>query len=341
MSEPGFDLARLQEIAATPPVFVLGCPRSGTTLFQIMLDTHKDLTVGHECEFITDIAFDPDAEEWSVEESVERALSHPVFERLGVDEKTCRMIVDELKPKDYAEVVRYWFAARALQSGKSRWGNKAPYMIYHLERAARLFPDAVFVHIIRDGRQSAVSWAGVLFDRPDSSQVLACAGMWRRMARLGRKAGAALGPERYTEIHLEDIIASTQPSLERICAFIGIEFDPGMLSYHETAENRVPEDRRVVHPAVSKPPTSGLRSWTDNLSRADVIAVEAMLRSTLLEFGYEPGPRPDSRAVELIQLARGHAVGAATGAWTYRNSLKREVIRRSRELVANVKERAA
>lgn len=328
MDRPELDLATLKEIAARPPVFIIGCPRSGTTLLQVMLDTHRDLAVTHECDFIIDVAFDPRSHEWSLADQVERALAHPMFGRLGVEAETCRRIVDELRPSDYGAVVRYWFAAKALKDGKRRWGNKTPHMIFHFERVARLFPDAQFIHIIRDGRDSTASWATVHFTQANRGQLLSSALLWRQMVRAGRETGRTLGADRYTEVRLEDLIASTESSLRRLCSFLGLDFDEAMLSYHETATERVPEGQRRVHPDINKPPTSGLRDWKKGLAPADVVAIEGLLRPTLVAFGYEPGPRPDRRAYEAAQIARGLVVGGAAEVWAYRNGLKRELGRR-------------
>ncbi|MGO9559138.1 MAG: sulfotransferase family protein [Acidimicrobiales bacterium] len=335
MPTTSLDREALRAIAARPPVFVVGCPRSGTTLLQVMLDTHRELTVGHECDFVTDVSFDPRATRWSLSDSLEQTYASVLFDRLGVDEASCREIVAEMEPADYPEAIRLLFAARAVKNGKARWGNKTPHMIFHLGRLAQIFPDAQFVHIVRDGRDSAASWSKVGFSDSNRRQILSSALLWRHMVNAGRAQGRKLASSRYLEIHLEDLIASTTEVLELVCRYLSVDFDEGMLQYHETATERVPKSQHRLHPAISRPPETGLRNWTEGVSSGDIVAIEAMLRSTLVEFGYRPGERTSGRVYEAAQLGRGYAIGGAAEIWSYRRGLWRELERRVRAVSSN------
>src|SRR5437773_2288752 len=120
--------------------------------------------------------------------------------------------------------------------GKSRWGDKTPMYMRHLRLLRRLFPEAQYVHLIRDGRDAAVSFlslpAGIAFEtwvHPRSAAQFAC--QWRRDVTAARRLGRGLGTERYLEVRYEDLIADAEPVLRQICAFAGLSYEAGMTDH--------------------------------------------------------------------------------------------------------------
>lgn len=100
------------------------------------------------------------------------------------------------------------------------------------------FSDAKFIYQVRDPRDFLASakarrkqWLGNKFGSQRQAMTV-----WREDQEGGLAALALLGPERVCLLRYEDLVADAQNNLERICKFIGIEFDPAMLSLHEGAE---------------------------------------------------------------------------------------------------------
>jgi Sulfotransferase family len=143
----------------------------------------------------------------------------------------------------------------------------------------------VFVHIIRDGREVAASLAEL--GERDSIEV--AASYWRDAVRRARRAGMTVGPRRYCEVRLEELISQPQTTLKRVCAAVGEAYDPGMLDYPrrgaETLRYIEPRYRRT-HRHLDKPPTSGLRDWRGGLSCSRCREVDAICRPLLEELGY-------------------------------------------------------
>ena len=122
---------------ADSPIFIIGCGRSGTTLLRMMLDSHPRISAGEETKFLTDLQ-PIVGEHWSL-------LSAYGFSR--------EWWLDRIRAF-YGDFQAEYLAKR----GKQRWAEKTPGYTFHLDFIAELFPDAQYVHVIRDGRDVALSW---------------------------------------------------------------------------------------------------------------------------------------------------------------------------------------
>jgi hypothetical protein len=301
-SEPSdvLDLDEVRRVAARPPVFIVGCPRSGTTLLRLVLDSHAEIAVPYETTFIIPIGRDPRVGSWSVAEVAERIIDHHWFFVLELTPEEVRDAVTELRPADVAQLLRMLFAMHAVRHGKELWGDKTPLQVLHMRELAELFPDARFVHAIRDGRGVSASLASMPWG-PGSP--VAGALTWRICVAAGQRAGAWLGPDRYREIRLEDFVADPEATSRTLCDFLRLPFDPSMLRYNERADDRILPQHADWQGGLRREPTSGLRDWKKGLSRHDVASLELLLGATLSRLGYEVPPRLGARA--------------AAGAWAW------------------------
>jgi hypothetical protein len=287
---PAIDLETVRQVAAEPPFFVVGCPRSGTTVVRLMLDAHSRLSIPPESNFIIDVGLDPRLGGWSVGEMLGRVLENPNFEFFDLDPGLTARYVTELEPRCFADVARTVFALYAVSRGKRRWGDKTPSHVFYMRRLGRMFPDARFLHVVRDGRDVTASLASMNWG---PQALLPSAFWWECALAAARSAAGGLGPERYLEFRLEDLIADPQSSVKEICAFLDELFEEQMLTYYEDAGSRIPRSHADFHPNISRPVTRSLRRWTDGLTDQQVKAVETRLRSELERLGYEPPPALD------------------------------------------------
>jgi hypothetical protein len=177
------------------PLFVLGVSRSGTTMLRVILDRSRGLAIPDETFFVPQLAHrhpgtvDPEA-------FLEDARRLPRLAAWGVPAED---LAARLRPgMTTAEALDALFSAYAAKHGKPRWGDKTPMYMRHLGLLDDLFPDAQYVHLIRDGRDAALAFLdmpeGVVtrtWAHPNSPSGFACE--WRtevRRARdLGRRAG--------------------------------------------------------------------------------------------------------------------------------------------------------
>ena len=192
------------------------------------------------------------------------------------------------------------YAAYAARRGKSRTGDKTPSYVMHLDLLGGLFPEARFVHVIRDGRDSTLSYLDASFG---PTTVAEGALYWRRFVARGRQTGRALGPARYLEIRYERLVAEPEAELRAVCSFLDLPFDDAMLRYPERAAELVGK----VHHNLARAPTAGMRDWKREMAPADVAVFEALAGDLLGELGYE-------RAYRRVPAgARLRALGARAG----------------------------
>jgi sulfotransferase family protein len=302
-----------------PYVFIVGCPRSGTTLVRRVVDAHPDVAILHaETHWIPELfrARSGMREEVVTERLVPILLAHPKFAKLGFDADDLRRLASRRRARTYAEFVTALFDAYGAARGTRLVGDKTPGHAREIALLHRLWPQARFVHLIRDGRDvclSALGWERKAADferrfptwRED--RVTTAALWWRWHVESAREQRARLGPELYYELRYEDLVADPESRCRRLCDFLGIRFHDVMLRFHE--------GRRRAKPGLSAkhawlPITPGLRNWKAELPGADIEAFEAVAGASLEECGYEraapqPGSRAQARASRVISLVMG------------------------------------
>jgi hypothetical protein len=296
-----------------PPLIVLGVRRSGTTLLRVMLDRSPALAVPDESYFVPQLArrhgspVDPEA-------LVDDLRRLPTLVEWGLAPEAA---AERLRPgMTTGEAISAVFEAYAAQRGKERWGDKTPLYMQYLPLLERLFPQARFVHLIRDGRDAALSYLAVPegimtagWGHPRNARGFAC--QWATEIRGAQALGRQVGLGRYLEVRYEELVASPETELRRICGFAALAYDDDMLGYvGETDSARKEHQRRL-----NEPPRVGVRDWRSEMAPADVAAFEAVAGDLLDELGYDVSKRGHDRlrlASYRVRTAAWRAVGAAT-----------------------------
>ena len=304
---------------ADPPVFVVGCGRSGTTLLRLMLDAHPDLAIPPESHFLSRFGHNLGRYGTAGHVDAERLASDIVrtktFQAWGVPGAEVMPRVHALAAPTFAGVVDAVYMAYADAHGAARWGDKTPRYVLDIPLFDRLFPGSRFVHIIRDGRDVAMSLRTVRFG---PNEPMSAAAFWERRVRAGRRDGDALGTARYHEVRYEQLVEDPERELRTICSFLELSWNPAMLDYPERVAGALPDDRRSQHRHEDRPPTKGLRDWRTEMPAADVAAFEAVAGDLLDELGYERGaPPPVASLRAKVAMHRARAL-ARRVAWSVR-----------------------
>ena len=285
----------------SPPFFIVGSARSGTTLLRLILNAHPDVAVPPESRFITEL--------WRGQREVEVAkflgalAAHKRFQTWDLPIDAVAGELDDRPVVGYPDAIRAAFDAYANVNGKSRWGDKTPRYVEELDLIADLFPDARFIHLVRDGRNVALSYANVPFG---PKTVGRAAALWRRRVIAGREKGSALGGRRYLEIYYEDVVEDAPGATKDICEFLDLEFDPGVLDYTERARGSVLPRASMYNPHVTEPPRANVRSWQDSMPPSQIEIFEAVAGDALSLLGYErrfPTPGSKARAIGKVSAA--------------------------------------
>ena len=295
---------------------VVGVGRSGTTLLRLMLDAHPQLSVPGETGFLGPV-FDAlrAGEDIDAARFAELVTSFPTWPDLATDASDFTAAVLRLDPFSITAGTREFYRRYAAARGKSRWGDKTPGYGQLVPEVLGVLPEAHFVHIIRDGRDVALSLRQTWFS--PAEEVTSLARHWAGQIRTTRQQ--ARGRDCYTEVRYEDLLSDPEGTLRRICAAIDLDYDPAMLTYHREAagplgemQDRVladgvsvvSQERRLHnHRFASRPPDRERSGrWRGEMSTAEQDAFATEAGDLLTDLGYEPMPR--ARAVRPSEPGR-------------------------------------
>ncbi len=271
------------------PVFIVGCPRSGTSYLYHLL-----LSAGGFARFHTQMnAFDVlepvygDLRKTSNKRRMMREwLCSKAFEVSGLDaqEIEAKVLAECHGASDFLRIVMNEVARK---QGVDRWIDSTPTNLPHLPRIKNDFPDARIVHIIRDGRDVALSLEKRGWSRPlpwDKSRRLLAAGLyWEWIVRKGRSFADALRPN-YVEIRYEDLVRKPAEVLSHLGPFL----------QHDLDYERI---RQVSIGSVKTPLTSfkeelshghfdPVERWKENFSSQQLSRFESLVGVYLQELGY-------------------------------------------------------
>lgn len=270
------------------PFFIVGFPRSGTTLLRLMLNSHSRIAVPFESDFIPRYYRALDA---YGDLGIARNMEHLL--RDICDESFVRkggLIPDPgqvlaRNPRSYRELVCAVFDAFAASHGKIRWGDKDPDNLQEMDVLWNLFPRCKFIHIVRDGRDVALSMRTLDWGSRNLPRV---AQRWANQVALARRIGNVLGADHYLEVHFERLVRNPEQELRRICKFLGEEFEPGMLEYHRDSHRWIPSSSLQYHrTSAARPNPEKVELWRNRMDRADRVIFDQEAGSALDQFGYE------------------------------------------------------
>ena len=298
-----------------PPFFILGCPRSGTTLLQILIDSHPDIAIPPE-SFIFD-RFGPILDTYG-------DLSDPQrLRELAVDALADERIRDwslaatpaellaRVREPGAAGLFDALFMLYAEQHGKKRWGDKTPQHALRIPELLSVFPQARIVHLVRDGRDVAESTARIAIG---PCSILAIARRWNRYMTAVEAAAAGLPRLQFLEVRFEDLVRDPAGLRGRIMAFIG-EDDSRCPPVDEEVPQTGTRERSAAyahHASLRRAITaSKIGVYKTAFTARQVEIFEAAAGDALVRHGYEltiERPRPATPAEQVAAFMQDSTV---------------------------------
>lgn len=277
---------------ATFPFFV-GRGRSGTTLVRAIFDSHSQLAIPNESYFLAYMARHRNRYETStgllVEQYLEDLFRRPGFLSWNLDLEAVANQVRTSEPKQLADAIRATYQFYATSKGKPRYADKTPIYVMEIVALADLFPEARFVHVLRDGRDSALSYKDVPWG-PKSIEESAL--LWRRAVVRAGEAARLLPPDRYMELRYEDLVSKPEPTVRETCRFLDLTFENHMLRYYERAGDLTTQMRHpLTRSGLHKPISPGLRDWRTQMTQKEIVRFESIAGRALTDFGYARSQR--------------------------------------------------
>ncbi len=266
----------------------------------MMLDAHPDLAIPGETHFLAELMCEGMPNEGlSRAEFLRVVTTAPTWPNLGLEAQELSACVGAIDPFTLADGVRCFYRLYATAHNKRRWGDKTTTYRVSMPGIAAMLPEAHFIHMIRDGRDVALSYRGLWFGPGDDIDVQAR--FWVDQISLARSHAKRLS--RYLEVKYEDLIADPEAQLQRACRFLRLPYDSQMLSYHRFANERLAEHTTPFGPpgtpesidvflGIFKRATQPLDPgrvgrWRTEMSGDDQQRYEATAGALLKELGYK------------------------------------------------------
>jgi LPS sulfotransferase NodH len=284
------------------PVFVVGCHRSGTNLLYDTLLSSGGFAI-YRASWIVHDTLIPLAGDLGVRRNRQRLmdlwLPTESFRRTGLEADAVRTkVLSECRTG--SDFIRLVMDEVARRQGVDRWAAYSPDNVLFMPQIKRELPDALFVHIIRDGRDIAVSLTKMGGLRPlpwDKKRgELATALYWEWTVRKGRRDGEKIKPA-YLEVHYEELVTNPGATLARLGEFIGHDLDYERIK--SAGLGRVSDPNSTFKSESRGSDFNPVYRWKAALTHQQVAVLEALIGDCLQEFGYPLTTSGQERSLSL------------------------------------------
>ncbi len=261
----------------TTPIFLVGAERSGTTLLRLMLDYHPQIAFHHEFELVVE-QLSEDSTAWpELNDYYEYLSTHRIFLHANFNIN---------QTLSYPELVNDFLLQKQQRSGHKPVIGATVHHQFHL--LTRIWPQAKFIHLLRDGRDVARSmivmgWAGNMFSGVE--EWIKAETIWERFSR-------QLTPDQQLSVKYEDLILNSDQVLTQICQFIGVPFDKAMYDYANHSTYHLPEPSLVSQ-------------WRKKLSAHEIQLAESQIAPMLEARGYPLGGLPLLTITKILRWRMG------------------------------------
>jgi hypothetical protein len=296
-----------------PYLFIVGCARSGTTLLRRIVDAHPLVAIPREQHWLPkwfEQRKGVTPEGFVTPEIVSELIKYEKFVRMCIGREDLERLLGSGDPVKYSDFVSSVFDLYGQAQGKSLVGDKTPAYVDSIPTLHVLWPNAKFVHLVRDGRDvclSVMNWkrAGRTAGRYaiwEEDPVSTTALWWERKVRLGQEAGLPLGPDLYHEFRYEELVSEPAKTCSALCGFLDLPYEEAMLKFHEGRTKTKPG---LDAKGAWLPVTPGLRDWHTQMPLEDLERFEATVGDLLKELGYERAcADPSPQAIGHAQRIR-------------------------------------
>lgn len=277
-------------IKSNRPVFVLGSPRSGTTLLYHMILSAGDFAVYQTESNVFNLLI-PRFGDLSVRRNRQSLmkvwLGSKLFERSGLEApKIEEKVLEECRGG--GDFLRIVMGEIARKQGVTRWADCTPEHLFYLSAIKREIPEALIVHILRDGRDVALSLDKQRWIRPlpwDRDNGVLIAGLyWQWFVNKSRENGRMLGAD-YTEVHFEDLIQNPRPTLAKLGEFIEHDLDYDRIL--KVGIGSVSDPNTSFQSGAGEGAFNPVGRWRSHFTNEQLAVFESMMGKTLESLGYE------------------------------------------------------
>jgi hypothetical protein len=291
------------------PIFIVGVHRSGTTLLRYMLSSSRRIYIPPESDFIPRFfRRDPtgDLKEARISSILDTIFTRYRFAREWKgDPPLARTFAQALPKSTPSAFLNALYHQYAQQYGAVRWGDKTPIYTSYIDLIHEILPQAQFAHLIRDGRDVAVSMLDKWGEGEFHIDIYFAARDWVRRVRQAQASGARLGRDLYYELRYERLVHDPERELRALCDFLGEPYVRAMGQPHRLARKRLGPNSFSA-PVRQPPNSSRVGRWRRDMSAADQRLFDYVAGDLLAELAYE---RQQQELMPLREQVRLAALG--------------------------------
>ena len=289
------------------PLFIVGTPRSGTSLLSRLLHGHSQWAIAPETHYFTRCWTGESIDDTEdAREMLDCALRQPGVADMGLSEEqieTVRRTVLTAEAPSHRLLLSTLLETVARTHGAAYWGEKTPAHVEYLDAIADTFPRAVVLVMMRDPRDVSLSIRKTPWNQERT--VVDHAGRWTRHAQLA-DAFRRRAPGRVRKIKYETLIEHPEDILREVCQFLDCDFEPSMLGQQASGQANFDPDREPWKEKVLQPidPTNK-EKWRDQMSAAEHKIVQWRAGEELERQGYpsEEVPFKVGMSADLLRIA--------------------------------------
>jgi len=275
------------------PFFVVGSGRSGNTLIRRILYAHKDLHIPPETYVLGHIIklfYENRNMGWG--DLVRLILAefeyHQEFSTFEIP--SLRPLVHQLsnvskEKRSLAYVLNtfYSYHAEVHDVDYKRWGDKSPLNAYVMDDIYKVFPDAQFIHLLRDGCDVVYSY----LQSGHYQSIESAAHRWTSALQAARTF-MHRHPEACIEVRYEALVSTPESTVEQICRFLGIDYHPNIIDRCDVAQAMGDVHQYAHHQNVQQPiNTKSIGKGRRNLTEEQKLKLEALIGKQLRDVGYD------------------------------------------------------
>lgn len=284
------------------PIFIVGVPRSGTTLISSMLSAHPNIAISPETHFLNHWA-KPNLKknlcsQKDIDSFWENFSQSDRFSHFGIDAQQVKSIFETSADKvDYKTIFSSLLKTYAHKLKKNRWGEKTPSHYLHVETLLEWYPQARVIWVLRDPRAVVASLLKVNWA---SSYTHLNAYLWRNNTNLLKEKW--IKDSRIKVVKYESLIINPEKALEEICNFIGEKYHSSMLNQRSLKSspvvNRSGWAETYLKNTLRPIDTNSIRKWKSQLSSSQIAIIEHICRQGMSDNEYIT----ESKGLTPVQL---------------------------------------
>lgn len=267
------------------PFFIVGVQRSGTTLLRLILNAHSKIAIPEEASFLKPLL----KSKWirttitgeKKDKLVRYLRKNEQFNLWNFDREPLLQNIKNKESTTIKEIMEIMYSSYATHEGKSSWGDKSLFF-GAMDLLYEMFPQARFIHIVRDGRDVFHSWRKM---DPKKSHPTVMALDWKFKIHFIEKSMKNIPSSSMMVVRYEDLLDNPEETLKDICKFLNIEFEKEMLKFHKSSNKYIGKHHSdLIFKEIDGTNTN---KWKKQLSQNEIKLYQMSASNILLKYGYE------------------------------------------------------